>query len=175
MKTAKRLLALALAGVMALALLTGCSDSSSQAKQVEEYFRYRRGQFANYQKDETLDKKLEAIAQQFQPDWLDDRNGGLTGEARNTIKNELKDYLVTGSVYLLWNIPMLTILSNLVFLFLLSMLYEGKMSGRIFHIILILVLLAGGETIVMQLMQELPIDIIFLQIAGKITQYTSIK
>ena len=27
MKTAKRLLALALAGVMALALLTGCSDS----------------------------------------------------------------------------------------------------------------------------------------------------
>lgn len=56
MKTAKRLLALALAGVMALALLTGCSDSGSQAKQVEEYFRYRRGQFANYQKDETLDK-----------------------------------------------------------------------------------------------------------------------
>ena len=43
MKTAKRLLALALAGVMTLALLTGCSDSSSQAKQVEEYFRYRRG------------------------------------------------------------------------------------------------------------------------------------
>ena len=41
MKTANRLLALALAGVMTLALLTGCSDSSSQAKQVEEYFRYR--------------------------------------------------------------------------------------------------------------------------------------
>ena len=32
MKTAKRLLALALAGVMALALLTGCSDSRSKAK-----------------------------------------------------------------------------------------------------------------------------------------------
>ena len=100
MKTAKRLLTLALAGVMALALLTGCSDSSSQAKQVEEYFRYRRGQFADYQKDETLDKKLEAIAQQFQPDWLDDRNGGLTGEARNIIRNELRDYLVTGGVWL---------------------------------------------------------------------------
>lgn len=100
MKTAKRLLALALAGVMALALLTGCSDSSSQAKQVEEYFRYRRGQFANYQKDETLDKKLKVIARQFQPDWLKDEKGGLTEEARNIIKNELKDYLVTGSVYL---------------------------------------------------------------------------
>lgn len=97
MKTAKRLLALALAGVMALALLTGCSDSSSQAKQVEEYFRYRRGQF-NDQKDETLDKKLEAISQQFQPSWLDDKNGRLTGDAQNIIKKELGNYLVTGSV-----------------------------------------------------------------------------
>ena len=100
MKTAKRLLTLALAGVMALALLTGCSDSSSQAKQVEEYFRYRRGQFADYQKDETLDRKLKVIARQFQPDWLKDEKGGLTEEARNIIKNELKGYLVTGSVYL---------------------------------------------------------------------------
>lgn len=98
MKTAKRLLALALAGVMALALLTGCSDSSSQAKQVEEYFRYRRGQFADYQKDETLDKKLEAIAQQFQPDWLDDINGGLTEDARSIIRNELSDYVIAGDV-----------------------------------------------------------------------------
>lgn len=100
MKTAKRLLALALAGVMALALLTGCSDSSSQAKQVEEYFRYRRGQFADYQKDETLDKKLKVIAQKFQPSWLDDMNGGLTDEARSIIKNELGGYLVSGSVSL---------------------------------------------------------------------------
>ena len=100
MKTAKRLLALALAGVMALALLTGCSDSGSQAKQVEEYFRYRRGQFADYQKDETLDKKLEAIAQQFQPSWLAGEGDKLTEEARNIIKNELEDYLGTGSVWL---------------------------------------------------------------------------
>ena len=100
MKTAKRLLALALAGVMALALLTGCSDSGSQAKQVEEYFRYRRGQFAVYQKDETLDKKLKVIARQFQPDWLKDEKGGLTEEAQNIIKKELGNYLVTGSVYL---------------------------------------------------------------------------
>lgn len=100
MKTAKRLLALALAGVMALALLTGCSDSSSKAKQVEEYFRYRMGRNTNYQKDETLDKKLEVIAQQFQPDWLDDINGELTEDAVTTIKNELKDYLGTGSVWL---------------------------------------------------------------------------
>lgn len=99
MKTAKRLLALALAGVMALALLTGCSDSSSQAKQVEEYFRYRRGQFADYRKDETLDKKLKVIARQFQPDWLDER-GKLTSEAHDTIKNDLADYLATVSVYL---------------------------------------------------------------------------
>ena len=97
MKTAKRLLALALAGVMALTLLTGCSDSGSQAKQVEEYFRYRRGQF-NDQKDETLDRKLKVIARQFQPSWLDDKNGRLTGDAQNIIKKELGNYLVTGSV-----------------------------------------------------------------------------
>ena len=100
MKTAKRLLTLALAGVMALALLTGCSDSRSEARQVEEYFRYRRGQLTDYQKDETLDKKLEVIAQQFQPSWLGNEAGGLTNEAKNIIKNELKDYLVTGSVWL---------------------------------------------------------------------------
>ena len=100
MKTAKRLLALALAGVMALALLTGCSDSSSQAKQVEEYFRYRRGQFADYQKDETLDKKLEVIARKFQPNWLAGEGDRLTDDAKNIIKNELGDYLATGSVWL---------------------------------------------------------------------------
>ena len=98
MKTAKRLLAFALAGVMALALLTGCSDSGSQAKQVEEYFRYRRGQFANYQKDETLDRKLKVIARQFQPSWLDDMNGGLTEDARSIIRNELSDYVIAGDV-----------------------------------------------------------------------------
>lgn len=100
MKTAKRLLAFALAGVMALALLTGCSDSSSKAKQVEECFRslMKTRQNVDYQKDETLDKKLEAIAQQFQPDWLDDRNGGLTEDARNIIRNELSDYVIAGDV-----------------------------------------------------------------------------
>ena len=100
MKPVKKILALILAGVMALALLTGCSDSSSEASQVEEYFRYKRGQFTDYQKDKTLDKKLKVIARQFQPSWLDDKNGGLTNEAQNIIKNELGGYLVTGSVYL---------------------------------------------------------------------------
>lgn len=102
MKTAKRLLALALAGVMALALLTGCSDSRSKAKQVEECFRslMKTRQNVDYQKDETLDKKLEAIAQQFQPDWLDNRTGGLTEHARTIIINELRGYLLTGSVWL---------------------------------------------------------------------------
>lgn len=100
MKTAKRLLALALAGVMALALLTGCSDSSSKAKQVEECFRSRMQQKGDYQKDETLDKKLEVIAQQFQPSWLAGGGDRLTEEAQNIIKKELGDYLGSGSVWL---------------------------------------------------------------------------
>ena len=95
-----KLLALALAGVMVLALLTGCSDSSSKAKQVEECFRSRMQQRGDYQKDETLDKKLEAIAQQFQPSWLNNEAGGLTEDARSIIKDELKGYLLTGSVWL---------------------------------------------------------------------------
>lgn len=100
MKTAKRLLALALAGVMTLALLTGCSDSRSKAKQVEECFRSRMQQKGDYQKDETLDKKLEVIAQKFQPSWLAGGGDRLTSEARTIIKNELGDYLGSGRVYL---------------------------------------------------------------------------
>ena len=76
-----KLLALALAGVMVLALLTGCSDSSSKAKQVEACFRSLMKQRGDYQKDETLDKKLEVIAQKFQPSWLDDGGDRLTDEA----------------------------------------------------------------------------------------------
>lgn len=98
MKTAKRLLAFALAGVMALALLTGCSDSSSQAKQVEEYFRYRMGQVGDYRKDETLDKKLKVIARQFQPSWLAGEGDKLTEDARSIIRNELSDYVIAGDV-----------------------------------------------------------------------------
>ncbi len=95
-----KLLALALAGVMVLALLTGCSDSSSKAKQVEECFRsLMKQQGGDYQKDETLDKKLEVIAQQFQPDWLAGEDL-LTDEAQNIIEEELKDYVITGSVWL---------------------------------------------------------------------------
>ena len=92
-----KLLALALAGVMVLAMLTGCSDSSSKAKQVEEYFRYRMRQFGDYQKDETLDKKLEGIAQQFQPDWLAGEDL-LTSEAERIIRDELSDYVIAGGV-----------------------------------------------------------------------------
>ena len=96
----KKLFALALAGVMTLALLTGCSDSSSKTKQVEECFRSLRKttQNVDYQKDETLDKKLKVIARQFQPSWLNDEAGGLTEEARNIIINELSDYVSAGSV-----------------------------------------------------------------------------
>ncbi len=96
-----KLLALALAGVMTLTLLTGCSGSSSKAKQVEECFRsLMKQQGGDYQKDETLDKKLEVIAQKFQPDWLEDEKGRLTYEAYHIIEDELKDYLETGRVWL---------------------------------------------------------------------------
>ena len=79
-----------------------CIRDSSQAKQVEECFRslMKTRQNVDYQKDETLDKKLEVIAQKFQPSWLNNEAGGLTDEAYHIIKNDLKDYLGTGSVWL---------------------------------------------------------------------------
>ena len=92
-----KLLALALAGVMVLALLTGCSDSSSKAKQVEECFHSLMKQRGDYQKDETLDKKLEVIAQKFQPDWLAGEDL-LTSEAERIIRDELSDYVIAGGV-----------------------------------------------------------------------------
>lgn len=61
-------------------------------------FPVQEGQFADYQKDETLDKKLKVIARQFQPSWLDDMNGGLTEDARSIIRNELSDYVIAGDV-----------------------------------------------------------------------------
>ena len=67
---------------------------------MEEYFRYRRGQLTDYQKDETLAKRLEVIARKFQPSWLDGGGDRLTREAEIIIKNELGDYLETGSVWL---------------------------------------------------------------------------
>lgn len=90
--------------------------------------------------------------------------GTLSGNCRIGKTGETACYLayglLTGGIYLLWNIPILTLLSNLVCLFLLSMLYEGKMSGRIFYVVLILALLAGGETIAMQIRREMPADVV---------------
>lgn len=98
-----KLLALALAGVMALALLTGCSDSKSKAEQVEEYFyHYYNALSGRYEvgtelckKDEVLDTRLEAIAQAFRPEWVTENEGAysLSQEAESVIQNQLRDYV----------------------------------------------------------------------------------
>lgn len=89
--------------------------------------------------------------------------GTLSGKCRFRKIIEIVCYLgyglLTGGVYLLWNIPLLTLLINIVLLFLLSMLYETKISAKIFFIILIYVLIVGGETVAMLLMRELPTQI----------------
>lgn len=67
--------------------------------------------------------------------------GGLSGRCRQGKTVEILCYLgyglVTGEVYLLWNIPILTVMTNMILLFLISMMYENRMSGRFFHVILI--------------------------------------
>ena len=90
--------------------------------------------------------------------------GGLSGRCRQGKTVEILCYLgyglVTGEVYLLWNIPILTVMTNMILLFLISMMYENRMSGRFFHVILIYILLGAGETIAMLVMREMPREIV---------------
>ena len=57
---------------------------------------------------------------------------GLSGECRVKHVWEALCYpvygLVTGTVYLLWNLPLLTMASSMIVLFALTMLYDGKLS-----------------------------------------------
>ena len=68
MKTMKKILALALAGVMALALLTGCGTGSSAshksiAKAMEEYDRsFKKTPNVTYTSSAELDAKLQQLA-----------------------------------------------------------------------------------------------------------------
>lgn len=107
----------------------------------------------------------------------------LSGNCYFKKRKEISCYLLygllTGGVYLLWNIPLLTLAVNIILLIFLSMMYDTKISRRIFLIILIYVLIAGGETISVLIMQEQPaanamesaiLDSIFTVYFGRLVQ-----
>lgn len=85
---------------------------------------------------------------------------GLSGECRVKHVWEVLCYpvygLVTGAVYLFWNLPLLTMVSSMIVLFALTMLYDGKLTARIFYVFLVCGLLACSETVAMVVMGEVP-------------------
>lgn len=82
----------------------------------------------------------------------------VSGTRRTSLWVELLSYLgygiVVGMVYQLWNIPILTLVANLVGLFVLSFNYEGHITSRIFQTFLLYILLAIGETLAMMLTNQ---------------------
>ena len=46
-------------------------------------------------------------------------------------------FLSTSFVYLVWNIPLLTMITNIVFLFLITLLYEGSLGKKLTSVVLV--------------------------------------
>ena len=72
MKLTKRLLAMALAGVMLLTILTGCSGGKTGDRLVEEYIAAHYHSFPAY-KDKPITHdvpEIKTVAENFDPSWL---------------------------------------------------------------------------------------------------------
>ena len=99
MKTAKRLLALALAGVMALALLTGCSGGKTEDRRIAENIAdiMKRSHPNVEEVSYSVPELSGAVRSAFAPDWLNEagtvlERDALTKDGR-TVKDFLKDSL----------------------------------------------------------------------------------
>lgn len=109
MKSAKKILALILAGVMALALLTGCGKAASLnrtvAEGLAEYYKSYLAQLGNknnisvsYQ----VPKLSRNIAPLFDENWItqnDDGDDVLTEAAEQTLTDILSPYISTTSAF----------------------------------------------------------------------------
>ena len=108
MKSAKKILALILAGVMALALLTGCGKSTSLNRTIAEGFAESlKSSFANYYNNTNsisvsyqVPELSREIAPLFDENWITKDNSGkdaLTNAAKETLMNILSPYLDSGN------------------------------------------------------------------------------
>lgn len=104
MKSAKKILALILAGVMALALLTGCGKSTSLNRTIAEGFAESlKSSFANYYNNTNsisvsyqVPELSREIAPLFDENWITKDNSGkdaLTNAAKETLKGILSPYM----------------------------------------------------------------------------------
>lgn len=103
MKSAKKILALILAGVMALALLTGCGKSTSLNRTIAEGFAESlKSSFANYYNNTNsisvsyqVPELSREIAPLFDENWITKDNSGkdaLTNAAKETLTGILSPY-----------------------------------------------------------------------------------
>lgn len=103
MKSAKKILAIILAGVMALALLTGCGKSTSLNRTIAEGFAESlKSSFANYYNNTNsisvsyqVPELSREIAPLFDENWITKDNSGkdaLTNAAKETLTGILSPY-----------------------------------------------------------------------------------
>lgn len=103
MKSAKKILALILAGVMALALLTGCGKATSPdravAESVVDWLKYACSQEGNKNEISVsyqIPELRRDIAPLFDETWITKDNSGddvLTEAAKETLKGILSPYM----------------------------------------------------------------------------------
>ena len=108
MKSAKKILALILAGVMALALLTGCGKAASLnrtvAEGLAEYYKSylaEQGNNNNISVSYQVPKLSRNIAPLFDESWITKNSGDdvLTEAAEQTLTDILSPYISTTSAF----------------------------------------------------------------------------
>ena len=108
MKPVKKILALILAGVMALAMLTGCGKATSPdravAESVVDWLKYACSQEGNKNEISVsyqIPELRRDIAPLFDETWITKDNSGknaFTNAAKETLKNILSPYISATSV-----------------------------------------------------------------------------
>lgn len=107
MKPVKKILALILAGVMALALLTGCGKATSLNRTIAEGLaEYTKSSLAELGNENNISVSYQVpelrrdIAPLFDENWITKDNSGkdaLTNTAKETLKNILSPYISSTS------------------------------------------------------------------------------
>ena len=94
MKLTKRLLAMALAGVMLLTILTGCSGGKTGDRLVEEYMATFLRENPWY-KDVPITHdvpEIKTVAEMFQDSWLTDGSWNMSSTPLTTLQNVFRNY-----------------------------------------------------------------------------------
>lgn len=94
MKLTKKLLAMALAGVMLLTILTGCSGGKTGDRLVEEYMATFLRENPWY-KDVPITHdvpEIKTVAEMFQDSWLTDGSWNMSSTPLTTLQNVFSNY-----------------------------------------------------------------------------------